>query len=98
MTCTGGRELAESGRKLINGFSLSWLKKKKIHWLIHVDVWQRPIQYCKVIICQEKKEKMVVQWLILCASNAECVGLFPGQRTEIPYATGTAKKKYLSGW
>ena len=105
MTCIEGRELAESGRKLINGFSLSWLKKKKkkIHlylWLIHVDVWQRPIQYCKVIICQEKKEKMVVQWLILCASNAEeCVGLFPGQSTEIPYATGTAqkKKKCLSG-
>ena len=39
---------------------------------------------------------MVVQWLILCASNAECVGLFPGWRTEIPYATGTAKKKKKS--
>ena len=20
-------------------------------WLIHVDVWQKPTQYCKVIIC-----------------------------------------------
>ena len=23
-------------------------------WLIHVDVWQRPSQYCKVIILQLK--------------------------------------------
>ena len=76
-------------------------KKKKIHlylWLIHVDVWQRPIQYCKVIICQEKKEKMVVQWLILCASNAECVGLFPGQRTEIHMLLALQKKKKVFKW
>ena len=27
-------------------------------WLIHVDVWQKPTQYCKAIILQfEKKEK-----------------------------------------
>ena len=25
--------------------------------LIHVDVWQKPIQYCKAIILQLKKEK-----------------------------------------
>ena len=24
-------------------------------WLIHVDVWQRPTQYCKAIILQLKK-------------------------------------------
>ena len=24
-------------------------------WLIHVDVWQKPTQYCKVIILQLKK-------------------------------------------
>ena len=23
-------------------------------WLIHVDVWQKPLQYCKVIRCQLK--------------------------------------------
>ena len=23
-------------------------------WLIHVDVWQRPTQYCKAIILQSK--------------------------------------------
>ena len=26
-------------------------------WLIHVDVWQKPPQYCKVIILQLKKKK-----------------------------------------
>ena len=25
-------------------------------WLIHVDVWQKPTQYCKVIIFQLKKK------------------------------------------
>ena len=29
-------------------------------WLIHVDVWQRPTQYCKVIILQLKKMIMVL--------------------------------------
>ena len=24
-------------------------------WLIHVDVWQKPLQYCKVISFQLKK-------------------------------------------
>ena len=26
-------------------------------WLIHVDAWQKPPQYCKVIILQLKKKK-----------------------------------------
>jgi len=26
-------------------------------WLIHVDVWQRPTQYCKAIILQLKKNR-----------------------------------------
>ena len=37
----GGREVQEEGDIL--------------HlWLIHVDVWQKPIQYCKAIILQLK--------------------------------------------
>ena len=28
------------------------LKLYEILWPIHVDVWQRPSQYCKVIILQ----------------------------------------------
>ena len=27
-------------------------------WLIPVDVWQKPTQYCKVVILQFKKKKM----------------------------------------
>ena len=34
-------------------------------WLIHVDVWQKPIRFCKAIIFQLinklKKKKVVVQ-------------------------------------
>ena len=26
-------------------------------WLIHIDVWQKPTQYCKAIILQLKKKK-----------------------------------------
>jgi len=27
-------------------------------WLIHVDIWQKPIQYCKAIILQLKTNKL----------------------------------------
>ena len=27
-------------------------KKKILPWLIHVNVWQKPLQYCKVISLQ----------------------------------------------
>jgi len=35
-------------------------------WLIHVDVWQKPVQYCKDIILQLKikKKKKVLAGLI----------------------------------
>ena len=26
-------------------------------WLIHVDVWQRPTQYCRATVLQLKKKK-----------------------------------------
>ena len=43
-------------------------------WLIHVDVWQKPTQYCKAIIlqlprCFNGKE---------CTCNAGDLGLIPG--------------------
>ena len=28
-------------------------------WVIHADVWQKPTQYCKAIILQLKKEKLL---------------------------------------
>ena len=30
-------------------------------WLIHVDVWQRPTQYCKAITSQLKKKRKNIQ-------------------------------------
>ena len=30
-------------------------------WLIHVDVWQKPSQYCKVFILQLKRIDLVVR-------------------------------------
>ena len=32
-------------------------------WLIHVNVWQKPLQYCKVISLQLKKKKK--EWMVL---------------------------------
>ena len=40
----GGREVQEGGDI----------------WLIHVDVWQKPTQYCKAIIFQLKMKKNLV--------------------------------------
>ena len=37
------------------------LRPHTYQWLIHVDVWQKPIQYCKVIIPQLKKRSVL--WL-----------------------------------
>ena len=34
-------------------------------WLIHVNVWQKPLQYCKVIILQRikiKGKKLMLKW------------------------------------
>ena len=33
-------------------------------WLIHVNVWQNPLQYCKVISLQLKKKKNLVSALV----------------------------------
>ena len=32
-------------------------------WLIHVNVWQKPLQYCKVISLQLIKIKKKISWL-----------------------------------
>ena len=44
-------------------------------WLIHVNVWQKPLQYCKVISLQlikinEKKKKKKKNWLL--EKDPEC--------------------------
>ena len=33
-------------------------------WLIHVNVWQKPLQYCKVISLPLKKKKNLVSALV----------------------------------
>ena len=38
-----------------------WFKREGTYvylWLIHVDVWQKPIQDCKAIILQPKVNKL----------------------------------------
>ena len=42
-------------------------------WVIHVDVWQKPAQYCKVIILQLKERKLPAN-----AGDIRDVGLIPG--------------------
>ena len=54
-------------------------------WLIHVNVWQKPLQYCKVISLQlikinEKKKKT---WFVQCRD----LGSILGQGTNIPHAS-----------
>ena len=36
-------------------------------WLIHVNVWPKPLQYCKVISLQLNKFKKINKLLSLCA-------------------------------
>ena len=43
--------------------------------LIHVDVWQKPIQYCKAIFLQLKKEKKKNKKLITEGREAQEVNL-----------------------
>ena len=39
-------------------------------WLIHVDVWQKPLQYCKVISLQLiKKKKRTLEWVAISFSR-----------------------------
>ena len=40
--------------KYIKHFQNSRVKKQLNQWLIHVDVWQKPPQYCKVVSLQLK--------------------------------------------
>ena len=59
--CTGMTLRDGMGREVGGGSGLG----THVHvWLIHVNVWQKPLQYCKVISLQlnklkKKKEKWV---------------------------------------
>ena len=45
-------------------------------WLIHVDVWQKPTQYCKAIILQFKTNKQTTGSLIYRKVPSFCFQLF----------------------
>ena len=52
--CTGMTQRDGMGREV--GGGSGW--GTHVHpWLIHVNVWQKPVQYCKVISLQLKKKK-----------------------------------------
>ena len=45
-------------------------------WMIHVDVWQKPSQYCKAIILQlEKKKKKTMPYFSLIPVKTRILGL-----------------------
>ena len=50
--CTGTTLRDGMGRDVEGGFRLG---DTCIPWLIHVSVWQKPLQYCKVISLQLNK-------------------------------------------
>ena len=47
-------------------------------WLIHVNVWQKPLQYCKVISLQLIKINEKKKWSSRVEENA-CIFIFLGQ-------------------
>ena len=51
----GGGKRVQGGEHIVNP------------WLIHINVWQNPLQYCKVISLQlklkKKKKKELKSWL-----------------------------------
>ena len=51
--CCGTTQWDRVGREGGGGFRIR-VGKHVYLWLIHVDVWQKPSQYCKVIILQLK--------------------------------------------
>ena len=49
--CTGMTQRDRMGRKVGGGLESGWGRHVK-PWLIYVNVWQKPLQYCKVISLQ----------------------------------------------
>ena len=61
--CTGMAQRDGMGRKVGGGFRMGNTCKSVNPWLIHVNVWQKPLQQCKVISLQLIKQKQhLVEW------------------------------------
>ena len=60
-------------------------------WLIHVNVWQKPLQYCKVISLQlikinkKKKKERVLEWIAISFSRGPS---WPRDWTQVSYIVG----------
>ena len=54
--CTGMTQRDGMGREVGGGFRMGNTGWGINPWLIHVSVWQKPLQYCKVISLQLKKK------------------------------------------
>ena len=73
--------------------SLGWrcthcLFKMANHWLIHVSVWQKPLQYCKVTRLQlikinVKKRKTKIKWITT---------------KDLLYSTWNSAQCYFASW
>ena len=61
--CTGMTLGDGMGRKVGGGF---WMENTCAPVAIHVNVWQKPLQYCKVISLQLKKKKIPNWFLVTC--------------------------------
>ena len=61
--CTGKTQRDEMGREAGGGIGMG---THVTPWLIHVNVWQKPLQYCKVISLQlikiNEKKKSAFKW------------------------------------
>ena len=61
----GGREVQDGGDKRVCCCSVAKLCPTHVYLgLIHVDVWQKPIQHCKAIILQWKINQFLKIWTI----------------------------------
>ena len=55
--------------------SFLYRKSKKGIWLTHVDIWQKPTQYCKAIILQLKINKSENESCSVMSDSLQARGL-----------------------
>ena len=68
-------------------------------WLIHVNVWQKPLQYCKVISLQlikiiGRKKKRILEWVVISFSR---VSSRLRDRTQVSFIAGRFFISWASG-
>ena len=103
--------MMQQGSKILNatiktqhrevGGRFRWEGTQAYLWLIHVNVWQKPAQYCKAIILQLKKIKakeqisgQMRQWILYKSSPAS---FFSGRQDTDLLAESQEEGKVLNG-